>query len=190
MKKAFSLLLCAALAAALLCACGGSSDAGTVGDGTAADSMAVTPDTGNEPAGGDAAEADTAKLDAIVTAIEAVNAIPNPRAYDDFAVENDLMLTMDNIVGFKGDVTNNGDDCALVLALQVKDGAVDAVKQELEAKKAEYSSNLYAEFADKVAKAQDARIVSEGNFVVFVIAGVGGPDYADIDTAISGALAQ
>ena len=48
---------------------------------------------------------------------------------------------------------------------------------------------LYADFADKVAKAQDARIVVKGNVVVMVIAGVNGPDYSAIDTAIDGALA-
>ena len=42
--------------------------------------------------------------------------------------------------------------------------------------------------ADKVAQAKDARIVSKGDCVVLVIAGVGGPDYADIDTAIAAAL--
>ena len=41
----------------------------------------------------------------------------------------------------------------------------------------------------KVAKAQDARIVVDGDFVVMVIAGVAGPDYSEIDTAIEGALA-
>ena len=65
----------------------------------------------------------------------------------------------------------------------------DAVKAELEAYKESMSSTLYADFADKVAKAQDARIVVKGNVVVMVIAGVNGPDYSAIDTAIDGALA-
>ena len=98
-------------------------------------------------------------------------------------------LTLDNIVAFQGDVTNDQADCALVLAIQAKSGAADAVKSELEAYKESASSNLYAEFADKVAKAQDARIVVDGDFVVMVIAGVAGPDYSEIDTAIEGALA-
>ena len=51
------------------------------------------------------------------------------------------------------------------------------------------SNDMYVEFADKVAKSADARIVSSGNFVVMVIAGVNGPDYAEIDTAIESALA-
>lgn len=137
----------------------------------------------------DDAEANTANLDAAVSALEEVNPIANPRALDDFSVENELMLTMDNLAGYKGDVTNDQADCALVFAAQVKDGTADAVKAELEAYKESMSSTLYADFADKVAKAQDARIVVKGNVVVMVIAGVNGPDYSAIDTAIDGALA-
>ncbi len=95
-------------------------------------------------------EANTANLDAAVAAIEAVNPIANPRALDDFSVENELMLTMDNLVGYKGDVTNDQADCGLVFVAQAKDGKVDAVKAELEAYKESLSaSDLYAEFADK-----------------------------------------
>ena len=128
-------------------------------------------------------------LGAIVTTIEAVNEVPNARAIDDFSMENEMNLTPDNIVAFQGDVTNDQADCALVFAAQVKDGTADAVKAELEAYKESMSSTLYADFADKVAKAQDARIVVKGNVVVMVIAGVNGPDYSAIDTAIDGALA-
>lgn len=69
------------------------------------------------------------------------------------------MLTMDNLVGYKGDVTNDQADCGLVFVAQAKDGQVDAVKAELEAYKESLSANdLYAEFADKIALAKDARI--------------------------------
>ena len=116
-------------------------------------------------------EANTANLDAAVAAIEAVNPIANPRALDDFSVENELMLTMDNLVGYKGDVTNDQADCGLVFVAQAKDGQVDAVKAELEAYKESLSANdLYAEFADKIALAKDARIVTNGNYVAIVIA--------------------
>ena len=108
---------------------------------------------------------------------------------DDFSVENELMLTMDNLVGYKGDVTNDQADCGLVFVAQAKDGKVDAVKAELEAYKESLSANdLYAEFADKVALAKDARIVTNGNYVAIVIAGIANPDYAPIDTALETAL--
>jgi hypothetical protein len=160
---------------------------------SASASSEAASSTASEAASTDASSTEeaTASVDlgAIVTAIEAVNEVPNARAIDDFSMENEMNLTPDNIVAFQGDVTNDQADCALVFAAQVKDGTADAVKAELEAYKESMSSTLYADFADKVAKAQDARIVVKGNVVVMVIAGVNGPDYSAIDTAIDGALA-
>ena len=192
MKKIFAVLCAASLALTLLAGCSNAASAsGSGSDSSSAvssDSQADAPETdASEPASTETA--DMAKLEAIVAAIEAVNEVPNPMALEEFQLENDLLLTMDNLLGYKGDVTNNQADCALVLAVQAKEGKVDAVKSELEAYKETASSNLYAEFADKVAKAQDARIVVDGNFVVMVIAGLEGPDYSVIDTAIEEALA-
>lgn len=190
MKKLLSVLCASALALTLLAGCSNAASSSTPAEST--DSAASSePAASSEaaPAEEDAAAADTAKLEAIVTAVEAVNPVSNSRALDDFSLENEIGLTLDNIVAFQGDVTNDQADCALVLAIQAKSGAADAVKSELEAYKESASSNLYAEFADKVAKAQDARIVVDGDFVVMVIAGVAGPDYSEIDTAIEGALA-
>lgn len=190
MKKLIAVLCAAVLMTSLLAACTGSSSSSTSDSQTETSSSSETEtDSAATEEGSGTAVADTAKLDSIVSSIEAVNEVPNARALDDFSLENEIGLTMDNIVGFKGDVTNDQADCALVLAIQAKSGSADAVKTELEAYKESASSNLYAEFADKVAKAQDARIVVSGDFVVMVIAGINGPDYADIDAAIDSALA-
>ncbi len=192
MKKLIAVLCAAVLMASLLAACTGdssSTSSATSSDSQTGTSSAATEADSTTEESTDTAEADTAKLDSIVSTIEAVNEVPNPRALDDFSLENEIGLTMDNILGFKGDVTNDQADCALVLAIQAKSGCADAVKTELEAYKESASSNLYAEFADKVAKAQDARIVVNGDFVVIVIAAINGPDYADIDAAIDSALA-
>ena len=182
MKKLISALAAAVLFATLLAGCGSGASSSASASSEAASS------TASEAASTDASSTEeaTASVDlgAIVTAIEAVNEVPNARAIDDFSMENEMNLTPDNIVAFQGDVTNDQADCA-----QVKDGTADAVKAELEAYKESMSSTLYADFADKVAKAQDARIVVKGNVVVMVIAGVNGPDYSAIDTAIDGALA-
>ena len=180
MKKLISALAAAVLFATLLAGCGSGASSSASASSEAASS------TASEAASTDASSTEeaTASVDlgAIVTAIEAVNEVPNARAIDDFSMENEMNLTPDNIVAFQA-------DCALVFAAQVKDGTADAVKAELEAYKESMSSTLYADFADKVAKAQDARIVVKGNVVVMVIAGVNGPDYSAIDTAIDGALA-
>ena len=191
MKKLIPAILCCAM---LLAACGSTADstpAASESTSVAASSEETTAigsaDGSTESVVSD--EANTANLDAAVAAIEAVNPIANPRALDDFSVENELMLTMDNLVGYKGDVTNDQADCGLVFVAQAKDGQVDAVKAELEAYKESLSANdLYAEFADKIALAKDARIVTNGNYVAIVIAGIANPDYAPIDTALETAL--
>lgn len=187
MKKFFCALMGAALAAALLAGCGGSGSSSAPAASAPASQPASEP--ASAPADSAPAEAaDTASLDAIVAAIEAANPVQDPYVYTDLDADFGG-VTVDNVVAFSGKETKVGTDSALILALQVKDGTADAVKAELEAKKGEYSSNLYAEFADKVAKAQDARVASSGNFVVFVIGGLAS-DYAAIDEAINTALAQ
>ena len=198
MKRLIPVILCCAM---LLAACGSSNTASSAAESES--TSAVTSEAASEGASseetigeGDSEteivvsdEANTANLDAAVAAIEAVNPIANPRALDDFSVENELMLTMDNLVGYKGDVTNDQADCGLVFVAQAKDGKVDAVKAELEAYKESLSANdLYAEFADKIALAKDARIVTNGNYVAIVIAGIANPDYTAIDTALETAL--
>lgn len=192
MKKLIAVLCAAVLMTSLLAACTGSSSESSQPETTTSSSESATGDTSAADEGQaeeTTAEPDTAKLESIVSSLEAINEISNPRELDDFSLENELGLTMDNILAFKGDVTNDQADCSLVLAIQAKSGCADAVKTELEAYKETASSNLYAEFADKVAKAQDARIVVSGDFVVMVISGINGPDYADIDAAIESALA-
>lgn len=192
MKKLIAVLCAAVLMTSLLAACTGSSSQSSQPETTTSSSESATGDTSaadESQAEETTAEPDTAKLESIVSSLEAINEISNPRELDDFSLENELGLTMDNILAFKGDVTNDQADCSLVLAIQAKSGCADAVKTELEAYKETASSNLYAEFADKVAKAQDARIVVSGDFVVMVISGINGPDYADIDAAIESALA-
>ena len=185
MKKVLPFVLCAAL---LLAGCGGASASSAASSAPAVSESAAE----STPAADSASEsiaAETVDLDGIVSALEAVNPIANPRALDDFSVENELMLTMDNILAYKGDVTNDQADCGLVFAVQAQPGKAADVEAELQAYKDGLSANdLYAEFADKVAQAKEARIVTKGDCVVLVIASVGGPDYAEIDTAISNAL--
>ena len=196
MKKLLPILLCAAL----LAGCGSSaSSAASSAAESAAASESVAESAAESTIGGadgttdivvsDDAEANTANLDAAVSALEEVNPIANPRALDDFSVENELMLTMDNLAGYKGDVTNEQADCGLVFVAQAKPGKAADVESELQAYKESLSANdLYAEFADKVALAKDARIVANGDYVAIVIAGIANPDYSAIDTALETAL--
>ena len=106
MKKLLPILLCAALLAG--CGSSASSAASSTAESTVA-SESVAESTVESTIGGadgetdivvsDDAEANTANLDAAVSALEEVNPIDNPRALDDFSVENEMMMTMDNIDG-------------------------------------------------------------------------------------------
>lgn len=128
-------------------------------------------------------------VETIVSKLEEVNSVENPRAIDDFSVENEMGLTLDNLLAYKGDVTNNQADCALVFVALCQDGKVDSVQKELDVYRESMTSNLYIEFADKVEQAKNARIVTSGNYVIMVMAGVSGEvSYEDIDHAVAEAL--
>lgn len=191
MKKLLPFILCAAI---LLAGCTNSASSETTSSSESASvsesvSSEETSEAASESTDSEATEeAQTANLESAVTALEEVNPIANPRALDDFSVENELMLTMDNLVAYKGDVTNDQADCGLVFVAQAKEGKAADVEAELQAYKESLTANdMYAEFADKIAMAKDARIVTNGNYVAIVIASIGG-DYAAIDTALETAL--
>lgn len=190
MKKLLPILLCAAI---LLAGCS-KSPASESSAAPASESATVSseaPESEGTDSASDAEtteEAQTANLESAVAAIEAVNPIANPRALDDFSVENELMLTLDNLVAFKGNVTNDQADCGLVFVAQAKEGKAADVEAELQAYKESLTANdMYAEFADKIAMAKEARIATNGNYVAIVIASIGG-DYAAIDAALETAL--
>lgn len=193
MKKVLPILLCATL---LLAGCSktpaSESTSTAASESTAVSSEAAestpasesTADTGAE-------EAQTANLESAVAAIEAVNPIANPvdKENFDYHVQYMMMMTMDNIVAYQGDMTNNQADCGFVFVAQAKEGKVAEVEAELQAYKDSLSANdMYTEFADKMAISKEARIVTNGNYVAMVIASVDVGDYAAIDTALETAL--
>lgn len=199
MKKLICMLCALSLCAAMFAACSKDESSSAAQDSSTSTSQAAENSSSAEQDSssaetssdsGDAAseEADTEKLASIVSALEEVNPINNPRAITSDDVEFNMNMTPDNLVAFQGDVTNTQSDCGLVFVAQVKDGTMDTVLEELEAYRQSMTSSLYVEFADKVAKAEDARIVSKDNIVVMVISSIDGPDYADIDAAIESAL--
>lgn len=193
MKKLLPILLCAAI---LLAGCSKSAESESTSSSSEASSVseAVSSEETSEVASeesqsGAVEEAQTANLDSAVAALEAVNPIDNPLAYTDFDVENTLMLTMDNLVAYKGDVSNNQSDCGLVFVAQAKEGKAEDVEAELQAYKDSLTANdMYVEFADKMALAKDARIVRNGNYVAMVIASIDVGDYTEIDKALETAL--
>lgn len=193
MKKLLPILLCAAI---LLAGCTNSatSEATSSSSESSSTSESVSSEvtseaTSDEAQSGAEEVAQTENLDSAVAALEAVNPIDNPLAYSDFDVENTLMLTMDNLVAYKGDVSNTQSDCGLVFVAQAKEGKAADVEKELQAYKDSLTANnMYVEFADKMALAKDARIVTKGNYVAMVIASIDVGDYTEIDKVLETAL--
>ena len=145
--------------------------------------------SGSAPADGTATLEESPEMtETIANKLEEVNTVENARAIDDFTVENEMGLSLDDLVAYKGDVTNNQADCALVFVALCRDGKVDTVRGELEVYRESMTGNLYFEFADKVEQAKNARIVTSGNYVIMVMAGVTGVRYEEIDRAVTEAL--
>ena len=94
MKKLISIVLCAVMGLSMA-ACGGSSAS---------------------------ASAKEYNLDDIVSAVEAVNPVSNPREVDDFALENEFMLSADSVVAYKGELSNDQGNSAQIMAVQCADG--------------------------------------------------------------------
>lgn len=117
------------------------------------------------------------------------NPIANSRELDDISIELDFMLSLDDIVDYKGIASNDGGDAGMVIVIEVAEGSADTVFAALET----YADNQvlfwnnYEEFADAAASVEDSRISREGNFIIQVFA-ANGADYADIETALTEAL--
>lgn len=199
MKKLLPFVLCAAILLAGCTKSPASESSSTASESSSAVSEEVSSEETSLPSTDSTSaeaseEAQTANLESAVAALEAVNEITNPYPLDDdnedsaFRVENELMLTLDNLVAYRGDITNDQDNSGLVFVAQAKEGKVADVEAELQAYKDSLSANnMYAEFADKLAQGQEARIVTNGNYVAIVIASIG-VDYSAIDTALETAL--
>lgn len=184
MKKITAFCLTATLVASLLTGCGEA--ASTPASESAAPSSVAAP-AASESA---AVQVSGKSLTDILAAVEAVNPIANPRDLDDFALENDYRLTMDNIQDFVGKVSNDQGDAGTILVLKAAPGKGADLEKELvtyQKDQTNYWGN-YAEFADAQASAKEGRIVVNGDYAVLVFASLNDGDYAAIDKAVEEAL--
>lgn len=128
----------------------------------------------------------TLDIDAAVGRLNEVNPVENPRGFDDFSLENELMVDPALVEAYSGAVTNNQADCALNLVVQAKEGQAAQVEEALTKYQKSLASNtMYVEYAQKTARAQEARIVRWGDYVLLCIGGVGLEDLSGIDGALS-----
>ena len=100
MKKFFTILLAVVFAMAVLTGCGGSASS---------------------------APAKDYNINDVKTAIEGANAIANPLEMDEFTLEFDLGLTMENIAEFVGVKSNDQGNSGTILVIKAAEGKASDV---------------------------------------------------------------
>ncbi len=128
-------------------------------------------------------------VDEIYEIVSAANPIDNARELNDMSIELDYMLSLDDIVSYKGVASNDNGDAGMVIVIEATDEAADAVFAAMESyatTQAAFWSN-YEEFADAQASVESSRIKRDGNIIVQVFA-ANGADYTDIEAALTEAF--
>lgn len=183
MKKFLAFLTAAILTAAVFTGCGNSE--------SKTPEASDNSQTSSQPSSQVEASANSSayNLNDIVTAVEQVNPISNPREANDDFIQLDLLIPAEDVVEYAGKISNDQNNGATILAITAAEGKADEVKSLLEEYKAVISADgMYQDFVDMQKVAKDTRIVSKGNCVVMVIANTEGADYAAIDKALDEAL--
>ncbi len=184
MKKLILFTLSLAMCFSLLTACGGNDDSSEPVESTETPSSTVTEER---------TAAD------ILTAIDTLVPVNTPKDLDEKTLSLLMNVNMENVADYAGKVTELNNNTDQIIVIQAVPGQAEAVKADLEAWKQamiEQSAN-YTEFAGEGIKAENGRVIVNGDFVVLVILGdgddmlAGGPDafYKTVDAAISEAFA-
>ena len=178
----------AALSAAVLTGCGGSSSSAapssvsTAAAESPASSAAASAVADNAENGSDA-------LDGIYNALLEQNPISNQLEIAAINIEYDFNLPADDVVTYKGVMSNDNGDAGLVLVIEAADGKAQDIANKLaeyqQVQAAQYAN--YAEFAQAQTNVENAVIAFKDNTVVMVIAS--NESTADLDSAVDNALA-
>lgn len=187
--KIASLALCAALSAAVLTGCGGSSASSSVASSVA--SSAASSQAASSVASSAAAEENgTADLDGIYNTLLQADPISNQFEIAAMNIEYDFGLQADDVVSYKGVKSNDNGDAGLVLVIETADGkaqdVADALMTYQQDQVAFYGN--YAEFAQAQTNVENAVIAYKDNRVVMVIAS--NECTADLSSTVDSALAD
>lgn len=95
-----------------------------------------------------------------------------------------------NIVNWAGEESKmSSENGGIVMVFQAKAGSASDLAAQLEAyRDARASDDRYAEFAEAIEHTRDARIVEEGDYVVYAVSATGTDGYATLDTTIAEAF--
>ena len=95
----------------------------------------------------------------VVAKIKEANPVADERVIDDFAVENEMGLAMDDIAEYEGVITNSQNDCSLIFVAKAKDGKTRELKQALSDYLDSLTSNdLYVEFGHGLVQGRHGNI--------------------------------
>lgn len=129
----------------------------------------------------------TRDVKSIYQSISQINKAAEAREIDDFAIENDFGLSLEDIEEYAGSISNNMKDPALTLIIQAKEGKGNTVRSALETYKQNqivYFGN-YPEFSEALSRVKDGRIHQSGDLVIMVFSSTDLSDYGEIDRLIS-----
>ena len=129
-------------------------------------------------------------IDEVVSKIKAVNPVADEREIDDFVLKNEMGLNPKDIEEYRGVITNSQNDCSLIFVAKAKPGKIRELKKELSDYLASLSANdLYVEFADKIEKTKQARVLVFDDYAVLSIAGLN-VNNEDVIKAINAAFEE
>ena len=168
--KIASFVAVAALSAAVLTGCGGSSS-------SAAPSSVSTAEVTSPASSG------------IYDALLEQDPISNQFEIAAMNIEYDFNLPAENVVSYKGVKSNDNGDAGLVLVIEAADGKAQDIADALytyQQDQVAFYGN-YAEFAQAQTNVENAVIAFKDNTVVMVIAS--NECTADLDSAVDNALA-
>lgn len=187
--KIASFVAVAALSAAVLTGCGGSSSSAAPSSVSTAAAESPASSAAASSVADNAAENGTIDLDSIVSSLLKTNTISNQFEIDPISIEYDFQLKAEDIVSYKGVKSNDNGDAGLVIAVEAADGKVQNVIDGMNTYKQQLidnCSNYPAEFAQALENANNAIIASNGNLVIMVVNS--NECSADLNSAVDSAL--
>lgn len=187
--KIASFVAVAALSAAVLTGCGGSSSSAAPSSVSTAAAESPASSAAASSVVDNAAENGTIDLDSIVSSLLKTNTISNQFEIDPISIEYDFQLKAEDIVSYKGVKSNDNGDAGLVIAVEAADGKVQNVIDGMNTYKQQLidnCSNYPAEFAQALENANNAIIASNGNLVIMVVNS--NECSADLNSAVDSAL--
>ena len=187
--KIASFVAVAALSAAVLTGCGGSSSSAAPSSVSTAEVTSPASSAAASSVVDNAAENGTSALDGNYAALLEQDPLSTQFEIAAMNIADAINLPAENVVSYKGVKSNDNGDAGLVLVIEAADGKAQDIADALytyQQDQVAFYGN-YAEFAQAQTNVENAVIAFKDNTVVMVIAS--NECTADLDSAVDNALA-